>query len=540
MNGISLGLEFLHAKRSEKESTIEKSERDISAYVVAEWPGIHRWLTFFVQCLDLHRQATVIVPEHHDRYEAMLYSSSGIIQWIAFSEPYDIEKTMNFLASKVPGYMSVMFQLMVLPSYQLTTPASWALLTGPLITISPLARKPEIADEFVSAMVKCLDSPGGIESFLHRMKQEITDGTPVSKHDLSSLLGYIAIPFCLVAGRRRDADSVRRAFFVGGMASMVTRAMALAQDPNLRTDVLWIQFMLQCTFYIYAAVNEEGYASVMAALKGSSGVLFSISSASQLLFRDNSGGQKIPELAAVAQLYVEIIKEITVNLIHPAVMRRCSRRLRKHSLLLKTEDPHLQPLVDAGKILLKAVGHSKSIRTDYKKQDRKLCCNSQCPHPSVKPTSVKFCGGCLTTTYCSSACQKSDWKEHRQKLCHEQALERQSWDTTDKILRQITRPIHTDYLHWVMTRDTVELVSPKGPSEFVGQVIDLDYTCFPPKKSVISVAEFLVRPIRFPNDEPDIRESIIQSKGKAAFIYAAIPNGLYTSFPRVLTIEPYE
>eukprot|EP00984_Skeletonema_dohrnii_P007854 scaffold2899_cov85-Skeletonema_dohrnii-CCMP3373.AAC.10 len=43
-----------------------------------------------------------------------------------------------------------------------------------------------------------------------------------------------------------------------------------------------------------------------------------------------------------------------------------------------------------------------------------ICFNPQCPHRRVERNKTMYCSGCRCITYCSRACQKADWKAHRQ------------------------------------------------------------------------------------------------------------------------------
>ena len=40
-----------------------------------------------------------------------------------------------------------------------------------------------------------------------------------------------------------------------------------------------------------------------------------------------------------------------------------------------------------------------------------FCCHDNCP--TTNNTDIKKCGGCLNSWYCSTACQKADWKFHK-------------------------------------------------------------------------------------------------------------------------------
>ncbi|KAJ7591795.1 hypothetical protein C8J56DRAFT_1046127 [Mycena floridula] len=112
-------------------------------------------------------------------------------------------------------------------------------------------------------------------------------------------------------------------------------------------------FQLRClkkyASYLLQTIRDEGRLAILEALKGSSGLLSSISrSTSQILSVNDTDTALLH--TEVVELYVDLLNQITIYLIHPPVMRRCCRRLQRNEILSKTEDLDLKPL---------AAGHEK-------------------------------------------------------------------------------------------------------------------------------------------------------------------------------------
>ncbi|KAJ7591808.1 hypothetical protein C8J56DRAFT_931776 [Mycena floridula] len=507
-------------------ASMELQRAEAIQSLLAQWPAIQQWIIFFVGCLDLHRQATNVSREEQSLWTVMLRGSTGLLA--SFALLTSVEGTEEMLTRQTPGYLGLVVRLTILPSQSLMTQEIWRIATISLIEFHHVAHCVE--EEFVDAMVECHRSPGAMQLFRDRITLGLlAREIPPSLEGSSELMGYIVILFSLCTFDSSRAYPVRRWFSHSGMVPVVARAMARAQHSS---DAFSIQFIYQCAAYLFRTIKEERYHFTLEALKGSSGVMSSISLASELLFqvhdRDPSTSIK------VAKMYVSILELISSSLIHPAVMRRCARRLQRHPLLLETKDPRFQSLVEASKVLVKAVDYWKSKRQTYKKDDYALCGNVQCPGPGVKPTSLKFCVGCLTTAYCSPECQKSDWKIH-QTQCNEQALKYPSRRENKSSL-----PLYLHYLHWNMATDADTLLAPSDdPAPFVGRVIEVDYMTHPVRVSKIPVPQFFARPLYFEKEDLRIRAIITERQGTDTFIYGTIPNGQFYSFP-LLFVAPRE
>ncbi|KAJ7591806.1 hypothetical protein C8J56DRAFT_1131047 [Mycena floridula] len=400
-----------------------------------------------------------------------------------------------------------------------------------LIRFTPIAHL--IGQEFADAMLPCIESPGALELFVDFVFRRIhIDLDFPSTQRLVKLMGYITIPFYLAFSRHARLEPVTQLFIRGGIVTLITKALAFAHDLSFRSDILFIPFIQHCAIYLFRTLGQERYSCTLEALKGPLGVLTSISRASEVLFMDDD----IERSERTIEVYANVIDDITSKLIHPAVMRRCARRLAKHPLMLDAKDTRFQLLVDASKSLVQAVAEWKSKRNEYKQRNHsKLCDNVQCPHSGVKSTSFKFCVGCLTTVYCSPTCQKCDWKLHRTR-CNAQALEYFSRRENETHL--ISLPFYRHYLHWNMKNAARSFIdAPDGRAPCIGEVIELDYTSHPVEVLVIPVDEFLTRLEVFKNYEPSIRAAMTRRQGTGAFIYGIIPNGRYYSFPLLLSLS---
>ncbi|KAJ7573766.1 hypothetical protein C8J56DRAFT_1065692 [Mycena floridula] len=504
--------------------------RGLAAHTTAHWPKIYQWIAFFSHCLDLHRQTTTVIPEYQDLYRVMFSGSSGILAGMAeSSDIVDVESACQFLGT-VPRYMDVLFGLAILPSHHLVTEQAWLDLAHPLIQFASSSHIPAIQDEVCDAMLRCMKSPGAFGSFQDRIAVTMNNS---SMPELYGLMGYISIPFNIAVHPVPRSYPARQTFFSCGMVRVTAKALAIAQDTRFLTDTTSTGFISQCSSYILWTVSDEGYQAVLDALKGSLGILFSISRAAQVLFGTDFTESWKHHSSRVIKDYVDILNEVTKYLIHPTVLRNCSRHLRKHALLLTTEDSRFRPLVTAGKDLLNAVALLQSRRIDYKNQAHPtLCSNSECPLPGVTLSSLKFCTACLTTTYCSRDCQKSDWNLHKTK-CNSLAAER--YRHRDNRSFGISLPHYLHYLCWNMRVDAERLIAPKGPlvapngsASFKGYIIELDYTSYPVKGLVISIADFLSRPVNFPENQAYI-EAEIEQGGLGPFIYMVVPNAQVAS-----------
>ncbi|KAJ7577928.1 hypothetical protein C8J56DRAFT_362847 [Mycena floridula] len=299
----------------------------------------------------------------------------------------------------------------------------------------------------------------------------------------------------------------------------------LGGNGTLDDRMMLMSVIEQCGTLLLSTVRQDGYLSVLDALKGSSGILFSISRASHII-------QPADKLEVI-EIYAGLLKEITINLIHPAVMRRCSRRLQKHAFLLKPGQTHLRLIAEASKVLISAVTWWKTRRTKYKaEQSPKSCGNPECPQLGMNLNTLKFCTGCLTVVYCSATCQKSDWKLH-QLQCDSLASERIR--NQAKGIDAISA-LHMGYLKWIIQEDASQLApSPEDHNADADSLLELDYSVFPVKTSLIRIADFLERPVRFPKDEPVLRARIVdREEGSGMLKYAIVPNGMLHSFPILL------
>ncbi|KAJ7573265.1 hypothetical protein C8J56DRAFT_1024280, partial [Mycena floridula] len=346
--------------------------------IPTDWPILRPWLQFFVRCLDSHRQAAVI-SEYQDLYKLMLSASVSILSMIvrlSLSRAIaDSRKQEFFLISQAPGYLSLVVQLAILPSQLLVTTGSWADITTPFSVFCHIAHRPVVGDEFAAAMLECMNSPGAIEIFRDRMLKIMARINKDDLQPLRDLVGYVTFPFYLAVCSAQNVEPVQRALFWDGMLPSLARVMAQAQFHSISHNMPRSRLLYQCGFYLLVALKKEGYLAALEALKGAYGMLFSISRASPVLVGEKTYKFSIVENNRVLKVYVDLLEEITLNLIHPAVLRRCARRLRKHTLLLKTDDPRFQPLVDASKNFLRAVTQWQSKRREYKKRDHNLCGN---------------------------------------------------------------------------------------------------------------------------------------------------------------------
>ncbi|KAJ7592014.1 hypothetical protein C8J56DRAFT_520309 [Mycena floridula] len=497
--------------------------------LITEWSAINRWVTFFIGCLDFHRRTTVVL-EYHDLYQKMLYTSGRILKTIGIVFGFSLDKQakVRFFTSQVSGYLGLLVEFTILPSKYLMETLSLDDITATYTTFVGIADHPQIGDEIAGAVLKCIASPGAIEMFQDRMLQIKTGIISRARQSPNTLLGYVTIPLFLVLCKTEkfQIKPIQQAVLWEDMLPSIVRVMALAQDTTLDDNVALTQVIRTCGTCLLTIIRESGHGAALEALKGSSGILFSISQAGKVLESFDT---------QIAAIYADLLNEITINLIHPPVLRRCSRRLAKHAMLLKTEEPFLRPVVEAGKALLTAVSHWKSRRTDYKTRvDHKLCANSQCRQVGVTSTSVKLCVGCLNRAYCSTACQKTAWRLHEAE-CNSLAVGRR-WirDQGSGIISHL----NIDYFQWNMKNDALSLAL-KDPNLSSDHIVEVDYRRFPVKPSMVRFADFLQRPVRFPEYDAALRASIVNGDEKTPgiFIYAVVPNGVSHTFPLLVKCE---
>ena len=108
-----------------------------------------------------------------------------------------------------------------------------------------------------------------------------------------------------------------------------------------------------------------------------------------------------------------------------AVPQRHSQGSRSHSLSLLVSFPHSVEFLTRQSLEPKTLGNSATARKReaLEKAREKLnllltgaCGSPECPHGSVRDPSQKLlvCKGCSQKAYCDAACQKADWKAHKE------------------------------------------------------------------------------------------------------------------------------
>jgi hypothetical protein len=63
--------------------------------------------------------------------------------------------------------------------------------------------------------------------------------------------------------------------------------------------------------------------------------------------------------------------------------------------------------------IIEGNGATSTSTTDRACLDLSIC--STCNKTSTVETPLNLCGGCKKIRYCSQACQKKDWREHKKK-----------------------------------------------------------------------------------------------------------------------------
>ncbi|RDB16594.1 hypothetical protein Hypma_002809 [Hypsizygus marmoreus] len=61
---------------------------------------------------------------------------------------------------------------------------------------------------------------------------------------------------------------------------------------------------------------------------------------------------------------------------------------------------------------------AREVRMRGKDDDVVLCSSSECSKDPLKLSELNQCGGCRCRFYCSTSCQKSDWRRHK-RFCQE-------------------------------------------------------------------------------------------------------------------------
>ncbi|KAJ7592077.1 hypothetical protein C8J56DRAFT_1046456 [Mycena floridula] len=87
--------------------------------------------------------------------------------------PNSTVEQIQLVTKQLPGHLNLIFQLTTLPSQSLITRKSSASVTTPLMKFAAYAQLPKVQDEFVSAIVERMKSPGAIQMFQDRISLEI-------------------------------------------------------------------------------------------------------------------------------------------------------------------------------------------------------------------------------------------------------------------------------------------------------------------------------------------------------------------------------
>ncbi|XP_078603241.1 uncharacterized protein LOC144877208 [Branchiostoma floridae x Branchiostoma japonicum] len=82
----------------------------------------------------------------------------------------------------------------------------------------------------------------------------------------------------------------------------------------------------------------------------------------------------------------------------------------------------------------------ESIRLIQKARKTKLlrCCNPKCGKPGYRKT-LKLCGRCKLTRYCSRDCQKQHWSVGHKKCCGHDVFSDEQADPFQKIVMSMTK-----------------------------------------------------------------------------------------------------
>ncbi|XP_035682108.1 poly [ADP-ribose] polymerase tankyrase-2-like isoform X2 [Branchiostoma floridae] len=94
-------------------------------------------------------------------------------------------------------------------------------------------------------------------------------------------------------------------------------------------------------------------------------------------------------------------------------------------------------------------GHCRAIKSDENEESWKLiqearktkllrCCNAKCSKPGKRKTgTLKLCGRCKLTRYCSRDCQKQHWSVGHKKCCGHDVYFEEIEDSFQRALRDI-------------------------------------------------------------------------------------------------------
>ncbi|KAJ7592042.1 hypothetical protein C8J56DRAFT_932495, partial [Mycena floridula] len=392
-----LSFSILHYGLNNVAGNIIRPERDfehlqggrwVLQRILYDWDLIHGWIEFFLLCLDAHCQQKPTMPD--DLHSTMLSDSAGLLGRMAVVSMCYIntEAAVKFLDS-LPGYMSLIVQLIMLPAQVLRTTQNLIDVLVPITQFDDLAGH-RITEECMLALTGCLlYSPASLTSFQDQMVLQ-SKCLVHDEHDLPKLKVYTRLISILSTHKPRSVDlvTIRRDFIKQGMVGSITATMAALSDPQRpRGDSsrILVECLVECAAYLLESIRDEGKSATLDALKGSTSIMFSFSKAAKLLSEDIKATRQLTEL------YTQLLHEITIASIHPAVMRQCLRCLRKDGLLLQTAEPRLQPLVDAGRTFLQTLSRWKSRRAAYNQLEHPLCGNLHCPHSGVKAKSLKYC-----------------------------------------------------------------------------------------------------------------------------------------------------
>ncbi|KAJ7592068.1 hypothetical protein C8J56DRAFT_1131505 [Mycena floridula] len=211
----------------------------------------------------------------------MLYSSMGLLSCIAaLSSPHSGDQA-HLLTNQVPGCLSLFFQLIILPSQSLMPPDALAILTEPFIKFCAVAPHPRGQSEFATAMLECIESPEALQMFQERSTIEILSivNGPPSGRCITELTTWVFVPFYLSSCEPITVYPVQLSFAWAGMVPVIAKVMAFAQSSAINPDYFVLNLTSQCALYVHSTIQKEGSHYALEALKGSSGILFSISRA---------------------------------------------------------------------------------------------------------------------------------------------------------------------------------------------------------------------------------------------------------------------